>query len=226
MVVPGVDPLAGQDDDPIGPGHDVVRRLGEVASLDHDVTGTPLPDALRHGDPSIEGPEGLHLGVAEHRRLTQVRRDHQRMGEEQRRVRRHAIGFEQPVPRGRDQDRIHHQLGEQATGGEAGHFGHDGGRGQHSGLDGAHGEVVQDRLDLLPHESRLEGDDAADLCRVLGGHRRQGARAVDVESGEGLQVGLDPRTPTRVGAGDGQRRLRCRVRHRATIGGCRGIVVR
>ncbi len=78
--------------------------------------------------------------------------------------------------------------------------------GQHAGLDAAHVEVVEHGLDLQAHEGRLEGDDAAHLGRVLRRHGRERAGAVDAQRGEGLEVGLDARTPARVGTGDRQRR--------------------
>ena len=88
-----------------------------------------------------------------------------------------------------------------------------------------HGEIIEDGLDLLLHEGGLQGDDATHLGRVLCGHRGEGTGTVDVQRGKGLQVGLCAGAPARVGSGNGQRRGGCRVRHRATIGGHRGIVV-
>ena len=82
----------------------------------------------------------------------------------------------------------------------------DVGRGQHAGLDAAHVEVVEHRLDLLAHERGLEGHDAAHLGRVLRRHGGQGTGAVHAQGGEGLEVGLGAGAPARVGAGDGERR--------------------
>ena len=87
-------------------------------------------------------------------------------------------------------------------------------------------EVVQDGLDLFPYESGLQGGYAVHLGRVLRGHRGGGAGPVHAGGRPGLEVGLSARSTARVGAGDGQCRWRCQVRHRATIGGHRGIVVR
>ena len=226
MVVSRHDPLTRQDDDPLGPGHDVISRVGEVAPLDHDVAGTRGPDALSHRNPGVERPEGVDVPVAEHGGLPQVGCDDQCVRQQQLQVRSHSLGLQQWVAGGRHQDRVHHQLGEQSAGGQIGHRCHDPRGGQHAGLHAPYVEVVEDRLDLLAHEGRLEGDDTAHLGRVLRGHRGQGAGAVHPQRGEGLEVGLGTRTSARVGAGDGQRRRRRRVRHRATIGGRRGIVVR
>ncbi len=87
-------------------------------------------------------------------------------------------------------------------------------------------EIVEHRLDLLAHEGRIERDDAAHLGRVLRGDRGQRARAVHAQRGERLEVGLHARAATRVRSGDSQRRRWGLVRHRATIGGHRGMVVR
>ena len=110
--------------------------------------------------------------------------------------------------------------------GQVGHHADDGGGGEHPGLHPAHGEVVEHGLDLLADERGLECHDAAHLGRVLRGHGGEGARAVHAVGREGLEVGLGAGAAARVGSGDGQRRRWGRIRHRATIGGHRGIVVR
>ncbi len=89
-----------------------------------------------------------------------------------------------------------------------------------------HREVVQDGLHLLAHEAGLQGHDGAHLGCVLCRHRGEGTHPVDPVGREGLQIGLRARTAARVGPGDGERRRWGQVRHRATIGGHRGIVVR
>ena len=82
VVVARVHPLPGQDSGPVGASHHVVRRIGEMPALHHHVAGARGPDALGDGDPCLQSPEGLDVGLAEHGGLAQVRRDHQRMGEE------------------------------------------------------------------------------------------------------------------------------------------------
>ena len=132
------------------------------------------------------------------------------------RGRPHPVGLDERVSGRGDEHGVDDEVGEAPLGRQCGHLGHDAGVRQHPRLHAADSEVVEDRLDLVPHEGRLERDDAADLGRVLRGDRRQRAGAVDAERGEGLEVGLRARTAPRVRPGDRERRgWRGVVRHRA-----------
>ena len=174
----------GQHDDPVGAGHDVVGRLGEVASLDHDVAGARSPGSARPPRPGPRAsPRDSTSVPPEHGRLAQVRGDDQRVGEEPARGRRRRpSGSSSRCPVEDTRTGSTTSWGSSPCGGQR--------RPpsvtmavvrQHPGLDAAHVEVVEHRLDLLAHERGLEGHDAAHLGRVLRRHRGQGARAVHAD---------------------------------------------
>ena len=73
---------------------------------------------------------------------------------------------------------------------------------QHPDLDGIDGEVREDRVDLGCDEVRRHVVDGGDAERVLGGKRRQHARAINPERRKRLQVGLDPGAAARIRTGD------------------------
>ena len=82
---------------------------------------------------------------------------------------------------------------------------------EHADLDRGDVEILENRVDLRARRSsRRSGVDRADAERVLRGHRRDRARAVDAERGEGLEIGLDPRAAAGIRAGDRQRDRRPR----------------
>jgi thiazole synthase len=215
VVVPGVDPLAWQDDDPVGARHDLLGGLGQVASLYDDITGAGGPDLLGHRDPGLEAHEGLDVGAAQHGRLAQVGGGDQCVGKEPLEVCVDAGLLQEAMPGGRHQDRIDDEVRQQSLCRQVGDHRDDGGRRQHPGLDAAHREVVEHRLDLLPYEPGFQGNDAAHLGRILRRHGGEGARAVHPERSESLQVGLCAGAAARIRAGNGQRRRWCCIRHRA-----------
>ena len=68
--------------DPFGTGHDVMGRLGEVAPLDHHVTGPPGADLLRRLRHGLDAHEFLDRAAGEGGGLPQVGRGHQGVGEQ------------------------------------------------------------------------------------------------------------------------------------------------
>ena len=115
MVVAGGHPLAGQHHDPVGAGHDVIRRLGEVASLHHDLAGAACPGSARPRPPAPRAcASAVDVGVAQHGGLAQVRGGDERVGQEPLEVGRDPVGLHQPVPGGGDQHGVDHEAGEAA----------------------------------------------------------------------------------------------------------------
>ena len=198
MVVARDHPPPGQDLEAVGAGHDVFGRVAQVAALHHDVAGPASLQLLGDAAPRRDVGERLDIGPGEDGRLAQVRRDDERVGHQQLEVGLDPRALHQRVPGGGHEDWVDHELGEAPLARQRCHLGHDRRGGQHAGLDAAHGEVVEDRLDLLAHEGRIERDDAAHLGRVLRGDRRQRARAVHAQRGERLEVGLRARAAPRV----------------------------
>ena len=70
----------------------------------------------------------------------------------------------------------------------------DPGRKQHPGLDRARRKLGKDGFNLLSHDWRSARLEAANLFRILRGDARDGAGAVNAESGKSLEIGLDSST--------------------------------
>ena len=79
-------------------------------------------------------------------------------------------------------------------------------------------DVAGDGLDLGRHDVGGDGRDRRDADRVLRGDGGDGARAVDAERRERLQVGLDARAAARIAAGNRQDGPHRRVTATARIG--------
>ena len=76
--------------------------------------------------------------------------------------------------------------------------------GEHAGLGRVDTDVGDDGLDLRRDEIGRQRRRLRDAERVLRGDRRDGGRAVDVVSGERLEVGLNAGPGARIASGDGQ----------------------
>ena len=72
-------------------------------------------------------------------------------------------------------------------------------------LRGAHLEILGHGGDLPRHQPGRQQLHLSNAHRVLRRDERERAGSIDLEALEGLEIGLDPRTPARVGARDGQR---------------------
>ena len=90
----------------------------------------------------------------------------------------------------------------------------DGRRREHADLGRVDADVAGDRFDLRGDEIGRQRRERRDAERVLSGDGGDGARAVDAERGEGLEIGLNAGASARIAAGDGQRRPE--GRHRDT----------
>jgi hypothetical protein len=218
VVVAGDHPDRFEHGDPSGAGHDVMGRIGEVATLHHHIAGPAGPDQLGRLGHGRHAHELGHVDAGEGSRLPQVGGDHEGMGQQPFEIRRQPVRSHQRLPARGDQHRVDDEVGQSAGCGQVGHGIDDGAGGQHAGLDTEDVEIIQHGLDLEAHEVGVEGHHAADLGRVLCRDRGQRRRAVHAVGGEGLEVGLYAGATARVRAGDGQRRRRGgRVRHQATI---------
>jgi hypothetical protein len=113
------------------------------------------------------------------------------------------VGFQQHMSGRGDHDRIHHQVRQPAGGGEFRDRADDVRRGEHAGLHGGDGEVVQHRLDLCDDERRGYRVHTGDAAGVLRGEGGDGTGTEHAERRERLQIGLDAGTAAGVRAGDG-----------------------
>ena len=84
---------------------------------------------------------------------------------------------------------------------------HDGRRRHHADLHRVGPDIVEDGIDLGAHENGIHLEHAGDAERVLSRERRNGALPKQMMGGDGLQVGLDARSPTGIGSGNGENRF-------------------
>ena len=189
------------------PPHQALPRLGRPRDR-------PTADALGFGE---------------------VRRQQGRQREEPLQV-LYGIGIEQRVAALRDHDRIEHDrrshMSRGGRGGRRSPGGKQAGRdrvddraaGEHPDLHRVDARIGEDGIDLRRHEACRQGLNGGHAERVLRRNGRDRCHAVAAVGGEGLEIGLDPRPPTRIRTGDrqqtgqsgGPRKKRCRAGQRAS----------
>ena len=180
-----------------------IERLAlEMTTLHEDGARAEVeqsPGRLPHVRGVGDRPPGQRLGLA------QVRREERGEGHEPLSQTRDPGGLEEGLPGGRHQHGIDDQVRQRSRGETIGHgVDHRGGE-QHARLGCPDIEVVEHGVELCGHEAGPDRRDRVHAAGVLRGERRHHTRAVDAESGEGLEVGLDARPAARVRAGDGER---------------------
>ena len=84
---------------------------------------------------------------------------------------------------------------------------HDGRRRHHADLHRIGPDVVEDGVDLGAHENGIHLEHVGNAERVLGRERRDDALPEQMMGGDGLQVGLDTRSPAGIGSGNGENRF-------------------
>ena len=114
------------------------------------------------------------------------------------------VARQETTSAGGHHDRIHHQGNAADLPEEARHFADNRGRTQHSHLDRRRGRPGEDGLDLRAHHPGRARVNAEDGPRVLGRDAGDRAGAMHAQRGKGLEIGLDARPASAVGAGDGQ----------------------
>ena len=118
-----------------------------------------------------------------------------------------GVPIEQPVARGRHHHGVEHVVREAATGDPRGdRLGHRR-RAEHAALHRQRGQIVGQGVELLGHERDRDGFPGPHAHGVLRGDRGDHAGPEHAELMEGLQVRLDARPASRIGAGDGERDL-------------------
>ena len=115
-----------------------------------------------------------------------------------------ASGFQQQITVAGHEDRVDDEGAETVIVDGCRHGLDDRRRTQHAGLDRGHPEVVDDGVDLGPHQRRRQHQRLVDADGVLGGHPGQGAGTPHAEGLEGLEVRLDTGAPTGIRAGNGE----------------------
>src|SRR5581483_9144888 len=174
---------------------EMVDRVA-VAAGDDRRAGAELDEAL--------GELAARPAADERLRLRQVRGDDGGQREEQLDERVDGVVLQETGARGREQ----HGVDDERDGmpGEVAGDGLDGAaREEHPGLRRVDAEVGEDGLQLRHHERCGHLVDGRDADRVLGGERDHSGHPVRARGGEGLQIRLDSRAASAVGAGDRQR---------------------
>ena len=136
--------------------------------------------------------------------FVQVRRDERSQRQQVAGERADGARLQQNCAAGGDHHRVHDERRARAVAEGFHHGANDGGGKQHAGLDRGGGKLGADGGDLLADNGWPRRLDAGDARGVLRGEASDGAGAVDAESGEGFQVGLNARAAAAVGAGDGE----------------------
>ena len=180
------------------------RRAGSTPanrmSIELGALGVASLDQHRLGAGVLQLP-GLHghlIFVAgrrageQRRGLGKIRGDQRGERDQHAAERIHGVWIEQRVAARRDHHGIEHDRHAGVVLQSFGHGFDDRAGRKHADLDGIDLQVGGDRAHLGKHEVRRHHMHRLDPHRVLCRERRDHARAIDLQRGEGLEVRLDP----------------------------------
>ena len=164
--------------------------------------GCPRPHAHQFPRRPRHVGRGGYVAAGEDASFMEIRGDQFRLGQQLPHERFLSVLGQQSVARGRNHHRVQDETIKAVMYDRSSYPDHQLSRGEHSGLGGHRIQVVHYGIDL--RSDHLEGDGVHGRYPhgVLCCDRGDGARAEDTEGLEGLEIGLDSRTPTAVAAGD------------------------
>jgi hypothetical protein len=197
-----VDPTVVEDPEPAAVPQNVADPVARaVAPGDQNRARAEIRDPARR-----LGPVGLvaDRDSCELRRLLEVRSHDVAQGQEAVAERPDAVAGKEPRPARRREDRVKDDVRRTVAGQRGGDRADVTGIAQHPDLHRRRRQVGEDRVELLPDETRRKCLDRDDPAGVLGRARDDDGGAVQTVRRESQEVRLDAGAAPRIGARDGQ----------------------